>query len=38
MKSKVRRQKEGPGWVEVIFGAILSLALGVVIAAVYLVL
>lgn len=30
--------KEGPGWIEVIFGAILSLLLGVVVAAVFLVL
>jgi hypothetical protein len=37
MKSKVQRQNDGPGWVEVIFGAALSLVLGVVIAAAYLV-
>ena len=37
MKTKAQRKADGPGWIEVIFGAILSLALGVVLAALFLV-
>lgn len=38
MNSKLQRQLYGPGWAEVIFGAVLSLLLGIVLAAVCLVL
>jgi hypothetical protein len=37
MKSKLRRKADGPGWFEVIFGAALSILLGVVLAAAFLV-
>ena len=37
MKSKLRRKLDGPGWVEVFFGAALSLLLGVVFAVAFLV-
>jgi len=37
MKTKLQRKQDGPGWIEVFFGAILSLLLGVVLAALYLV-
>ena len=37
MKSKLQRKIDGPGWVEVFFGAALSVLLGVVLAAVFLV-
>jgi hypothetical protein len=37
MKSKLRRKLDGPGWVEVIFGAALSLLLGVLFAVAFLV-
>lgn len=37
MKSKLQRKIDGPGWVEVIFGAALSLLLGLVIGVVFLV-
>jgi hypothetical protein len=37
MKSRLQRKIDGPGWVEVIFGAALSLLLGVVLAVVFLV-
>lgn len=37
MKSKLRRKLDGPGWVEVFFGAALSLLLGVVLAVAFLV-
>ena len=37
MKSKLRRKLDGPSWFEVIFGAALSLLLGVVLSAVFLV-
>src|SRR5687768_12387337 len=36
-KSKLHRKLHGPGWVEVFFGAVLSVLLGVVLGAVYLV-
>lgn len=38
MNKKLQRELNGPSWTEVIFGAVLSLALGVVLAAAYLVL
>jgi len=37
MKSKLQRKLEGPGWFEVIFGAALSLLLGVVLSAAFLI-
>ncbi|MEO7599459.1 MAG: hypothetical protein ABIV50_11040 [Opitutus sp.] len=37
MKSKLRRKIDGPGWFEVIFGAALSLLLGVVLSAAFLI-
>lgn len=37
MKSKLRRKIDGPGWIEVIFGAALSLVLGAVLGATFLV-
>ena len=38
MKSKLQRKNDGPGWFEVIFGAALSVILGVILAVVFLVL
>lgn len=37
MKSKLQRKADGPGWIEVILGAVLSLALGIVLAVAFLV-
>jgi hypothetical protein len=37
MKSKLQRKIDGPGWIEVFLGAVLSLALGVVLAVAFLV-
>jgi hypothetical protein len=37
MKSKYQRKKDGPGWIEVLCGAALSLLVGVVLAVVFLV-
>ena len=37
MKSKYQRQKDGPGWIEVLCGAALSLLVGIVLAVIFMV-